>query len=95
MLQEYVDSGMAVHVVFTVIAIEAVAVWIYKQRTGRGLTSKEIFWFLASGVMLLAALQVAIVEGPAWLIIAFLAAAGVSHALDLAVRVRRQDNCDN
>jgi len=88
MLQEYVDSGWAVNVVFTIIAIEAVAVYLYRQRTGRGLTLKEIFWFLASGALLLLALQAAIVGGPAWLIVLLIAAAGFTHATDLAVRLR-------
>lgn len=81
-------SGRAVDLILGLIALEAVALWLYRRATGRGPRLGEVAPFLIAGAGLLLALRAALVGAPWVWIAGALALSGVAHAVDLARRFR-------
>lgn len=78
-----------VDAVIALTLIEALVLWLYHRRSGRGLALSEIGLNLFSGLCLMLALRVALAGDSLWLVAAALAAAGILHALDIRRRWRR------
>lgn len=75
-----------VDIVIAVTAVEAVVLWLYNLRSGKGLAGKDFLPTLLSGLLLMLALRVHM-SGLGWMpTAALLAGAGVFHALDLRQR---------
>lgn len=71
------------------MAAEAVVIFLYRRRTGRGLSGADLLSVLLPGACLVLALRSALISGDVPAIAAFLSAAMVSHVLDLRRRWRR------
>jgi hypothetical protein len=78
-----------VDAVIALTLIEALVLWLYHRRSGRGVAFSEIGLNLVSGLCLMLALRVALAGNSLWLVAAALAAAGILHALDIRRRWRR------
>lgn len=82
-------SGLVIDVILAVMVLEALALFIYRQRTGKGPTVAETLANLASGACIMLAVRSAL-TGDVWQITAaWLMAAFASHLADLAIRFRR------
>ncbi|MBG6078596.1 hypothetical protein [Rubrivivax gelatinosus] len=78
-----------VDLVIAVTLLEALVLWIWHARTGRGLAPRDFVANLCAGLALMLAVRAAL-AGAAWTwVAAGLAAAGVAHLLDLRRRWRR------
>ena len=78
-----------VDAVIALTLIEALVLWLYHRRSGRGVALSEVGLNLFSGLCLMLALRVALAGDSVWLVAAALAAAGILHALDIRTRWRR------
>lgn len=81
-------SGLAADLVLGLIVLEALALWLYRRKTGRGPRLREVAPFLAAGACLVLALRAALVGAPWYCIATALALSGVAHGVDLARRFR-------
>jgi hypothetical protein len=80
-------SGLVVDIMIALVLIEAAALAAFHAATGRGLSLRAVAANLTAGLMLMLALRAALVDAdPTW-IAAFLVAALLSHAADLAARL--------
>ena len=85
---EFFTSGRAADLALAAILVEALAIWLWRRRTGRGPRLSDVAPFLVAGAFFALALRSALV-GAAWpWTAAALAAAGVAHAVDIARRFR-------
>ena len=72
-----------VDIVIALTAVEALILWIYHRRTGRGIPGRDLSMMLLSGMLLMLALRMSM-AGCRWEITAgLLAGGGVCHGLDL------------
>lgn len=83
-------SGLAADLVIALLAVEAIVLLAYARRTGGGLPPLQVLTGVGAGVALLLALRAALVDAGWQAICLPLAAGGVLHAIDLALRMRRQ-----
>jgi hypothetical protein len=81
-----IDSAMLVDVVLAMTALEAVALLVWRGRTGAGIRAADLLPNLAAGAFLILGVRLAI-DGHAWYAIApcMLASLG-AHLVDLARR---------
>lgn len=80
-----------VDIVIAVTALEALALWAYHWRTGKGIAGRDFMPTLLSGLLLMLALRTHMADA-GWAPTALLmAGAGVLHALDLRRRWRAAD----
>lgn len=84
------ESGRLIDIILALMVIEAVALLVWRRRTGRGLSSAAILLNVAAGACLMGALRAAIVGAGASWILGGLALALVMHMADLAVRLRER-----
>lgn len=85
-----VGASRLLDVVMAVLLIETAALLAWHRATGRGLGARVLLPSLAAGLFLMLALRIALSGGSAaWLSLA-LAAAGLSHAVDLRQRWPRR-----
>ncbi len=84
------ESGRLIDIILALMVIEAVALLVWRRRTGRGLSSAAILLNVAAGACLMGALRAAIVGAGAGWILGCLALALVMHMADLAVRLRER-----
>lgn len=83
------SAATMVDIVIVVTVLEAVALWLYHHRTGKGLAVRDFLPALLSGLLLMFALRLHTADS-AWMpTAALLAGAGVFHTLDLRRRWRR------
>jgi hypothetical protein len=82
-------SGSVADFILLLAVIEAIAILVYRRRTGRGPSPVAILPTLAAGACLLLAFRNASVQGTWYWTAAFLWAALVAHGIDLASRWRR------
>jgi len=83
------QSGLVIDLILVLVLIEAVLLWLFRRRTGRGPSMAGLLPTLASGALLLLALRMALVEAR-WIWIAGpLSLALVAHIVDLGLRWRR------
>ena len=85
-MADLVESGLMVEAILALVALETliVLVLIYKGRS----SARSLLPTLASGAFLLLAARAALLDQPWTWMAAFLAAAGVSHIIDLMTRLR-------
>jgi hypothetical protein len=83
-MESLVTSGRIVDIILAIILIEYLALCLYLGRSAPWLA---LAGYLASGAFLLLALRVALTDGSWVWIAAFLAGAGVVHAIDLRSRL--------
>lgn len=79
-------SGRVVDLILGLIALEAVALAVYRSRTGRGLAVPRFAGFLLSGAFLMLALRAALVDAWWGWIALCLGASLVAHLVDLRQR---------
>jgi hypothetical protein len=86
LLQSLFQSGRVADILLAVMAIEAAVLIGYRIAKGRGFAIPYVITNLVAGGFLVLALKSALTDAP-WVWTALsLAAAGISHAIDLAVR---------
>ncbi|MGK7861267.1 hypothetical protein [Falsiroseomonas sp. E2-1-a4] len=89
MMADFFASGHVADLVLAVLVVEAVLLFAWHRRTGRGLAPLALAGLVLPGVALVLALRAALV-GAGWgLVAAALVAALAAHLFDLAVRLRR------
>ena len=87
-LAELYQSGRVVDLILGFVVLEALFIFLYHRRSGRGLAPAKLLNLLVPGACLLLALRAAL-AGAAWPLMAFwLLAALVSHLVDLRQRWR-------
>lgn len=83
---EGLSSAVVVDLVIGLTVIEGLALALYRRHTGKGVRIGDFAVNLVSGLCLMLALRGALAAS-SWLwIVAWLAAAGLAHAIDLALR---------
>lgn len=83
-----------VDAVILLTLLEAAALAAYRHRTGAGVAVRDFIVNLASGLCLMLALRGALAGAGGMVIAAWLLAAGLLHAADLALRWSRPaDTC--
>ncbi len=86
LLQSLIDSGRIVDLMLVVLAIELVAVQVYRRRTGGGIAFVPMLLNLGAGGSLMLALRAALIgSGPLWIAV-FLLSSLVFHVADQAAR---------
>jgi hypothetical protein len=89
MMNDFFASGHVADLVLAVLMMEALLLFAWHRRTGRGLAPRALAGLVLPGVALVLALRAALV-GAGWaLVAAALVAALAAHLFDLAVRLRR------
>ena len=82
------SAATLVNIAIVITVLEALALWLYHRRTGKGIAGRSFMPTVLSGLLLMLALRLHM-EGTGWLpTAALLAGAGVFHALDLRRRWR-------
>ncbi|MET0313567.1 MAG: hypothetical protein ABW275_04175 [Hansschlegelia sp.] len=87
-MSSFVLSGLIADLALLILAAEAVFLWAYRRRTGRGPRLAELWPFLTAGAGLVLALRAALVGAPWYFVAAGLALSGVAHAVDIGRRFR-------
>lgn len=82
-------NGSIVDLILLGIVLEAIALVIYRSRTGRGISPLDLLANLCAGAFLLLALRSVLVESPWTVTAAWLAAALIAHIADLTRRWNR------
>ncbi len=90
-MRDLFSSGHIVDFILAVMVLEAIILVSRKRVTGRGMTIIEIITGLIPGACLLLAVRAALTEAWWGWIALSLTAAGISHASDLGLRLRRKD----
>lgn len=85
---DWIASGRIVDIVIAFMALEAVGLWFYHRRTGRGIALADLWTTIASGLCLLLALRAALSGGWAGWIAIWLTASLIVHIIDLRSRWR-------
>jgi hypothetical protein len=89
-MQSLFASGRIIDPILIMVLVEAVVLWLLHRATGRGPGLKPLLPLLASGFLLLLAVRAALVQAP-WPLIALpLAAALLTHIIDLLLRWPRE-----
>jgi hypothetical protein len=86
-LHAFIASGRAVDAILLLVFVEAIVVLLLARR-GRG-PGAALLPTLIAGAALLLALRAALMQAPWTAVAAWLAAAGLAHGVDLALRLRR------
>ncbi|MGK7866209.1 hypothetical protein [Falsiroseomonas sp. E2-1-a20] len=87
-MQAFFASGQVADLVLLVLLAEALALFLWHRRTGRGLAPLAVAGLVLPGVAFALALRAAL-TGAGWgWVAAALVAAFLTHAFDLAVRLR-------
>jgi len=88
-MNELFASGRVADLILLVLVFEGLALWLFHQRTGRGLPLSVVLPFLLAGGAFALSLRAAL-TGAGWLLVALpLLGALVAHVWDLAARWRR------
>ncbi len=88
-MESFFRSGHAADLILLVLALEALALWLWRRQRGAGPDSRAILGLVLPGVALVVALRLALTDAWwGWIGLA-LAAAFAAHLLDLAARFRR------
>ena len=87
-MMQWFTSGRIVDLILVLVALEALLLWAYHRRTGRGPRWSQLAPTLVSGALLLVALRAAL--GGFWWgwTAAALTLALLAHLVDLALRWR-------
>ena len=88
-MNELFASGRVADLILLVLVFEGLALWLFHQRTGRGLPLSVVLPFLLAGGAFALSLRAAL-TGAGWPLVALpLLGALVAHVWDLAARWRR------
>jgi hypothetical protein len=80
------NLALVVEAVMAFTAAEMALLWAWNRYSGRGLQPADYALSLLSGLLLMGALRAVLTDGaPGWAL-AWLAASGLCHALDLRLR---------
>jgi multisubunit Na+/H+ antiporter MnhF subunit len=93
-MQELFASGHMVELIVVFTMFEGLCLWAYRVTTGRGLPMREFALNMVSGLFLMLALRQALLQQPWQTIAVFLAASGIAHGADLALRWQRSARID-
>jgi len=83
-------NGHVVDLILGLMVAEALALIIYRRRTGRGIAPLDLVGNLLAGLCLLLALRAALVDAAWGWIAAWLSVALIAHLLDLQRRWKTQ-----
>ena len=86
MAEGFFSVTRLIDLVIGVTLLEALALWLWHRRTGRGVAPGQWALNLLSGLCLMAAVRGALTGAPWYAVALWLAAAGAMHAGDLARR---------
>ena len=81
-------GGGLIDAIVVVTVLEVTVLLLYHHQTKRGLKPREYLLNIVSGLCLMLALRYALTNGSWYIISAFLLAAGLAHAADIALRLR-------
>lgn len=88
-MQDFFASGRAADLLLLVLLVEAMVLFRWHRRSGRGLPPAALAGLVLPGIAFALALRAAL-TGAGWPLVALaLVAAGATHAFDLVVRLRR------
>lgn len=87
-MADFFADGLIADLVLALLAIEAVALWFWRRRSGRGPALGDVAPFLVAGAGLVLALRAALTAAPWPYVAAPLALSGLAHAVDLVRRFR-------
>jgi hypothetical protein len=82
--------AFSVDLALAVVVLEAIALSVFRWKTGRGLSIRSVLLIAAAGGGLLMALKAALSGAPVPSILAGLTIGGFAHAIDLVERLRRE-----
>lgn len=88
-LDSLIASGRIVTVMGVFVALEVVALLVWRARTGRGIPAAQLLANIGAGGSLMLALRAALVGAGTGAVAGWLLGALVFHAADLALRWRR------
>jgi hypothetical protein len=88
-MPEWLSPVWLVDTVIALTVAEGLALWIFWRRTGRGVAPRDYACNLVSGLCLMLALRCALGAAAPWTVLAWLSAAGLAHATDIASRWRK------
>jgi RsiW-degrading membrane proteinase PrsW (M82 family) len=88
-MNQLFTSGHIVDLILGVMAVEAMLMYFYHRKSGKGIAPVDALVNLFAGGCLLLALRGALVQAPWGWIAASLVAALIAHTLDLRRRWRR------
>lgn len=83
------DNGAIVLVILVLVVIEAVALFVYHRKTGRGIAAIPMLANLAAGGCLMLAIRSALLDHPWTTVGLFMALALIAHLLDFGSRLVR------
>lgn len=87
-MQSLITSGAIVNIMLAVVVVEIIALLVYRQVTGKGLSAPAVLLNIGAGGSLMVALKLKFIEaGWQWIALALIAAL-VFHVSDLAYRWR-------
>ncbi len=88
-MAEFFRSGKIIDLILLLVVLEGAALYLWHQRTGRGIAPAALIGFLGAGACLMLAVRAAL-TGAWWGVVgAWMAAAGAAHLFDLWWRWRR------
>jgi multisubunit Na+/H+ antiporter MnhB subunit len=83
-------NGSLIDAIITITLLEVMALLLHRRKTKRGLKPREYLLNVVSGLCLMLALRCTL-TGAAWYYIsAWLAAAGLAHVADIALRLQQR-----
>lgn len=88
-MTEWLSLTALVDGVIALTVAEGLALWAFWRATGRGVAPRHYACNLLSGLCLMLALRCALAGAPAWAVLAWLSAAGLAHATDIARRWKK------
>jgi hypothetical protein len=86
MIAGLVESGRIVDLILALVAVQFVALWLYRRATGKGPAPADLAPNLLAGAALLLALRAALIQAGWFWVALFLAAGLAAHLVDLARR---------
>jgi hypothetical protein len=89
-LADIYQSPLVVDIAIGFIILETVALWAFRQVTGRGLVVQDVLLTILSGLSLMLALRCALTPGFWPGMALFLITAGLAHGADMRARAQGQ-----
>ncbi len=92
-LADIYQSPLVVDIAIGFIVLETLALWAFRQVTGRGLAIQDVLLTILSGLSLMLALRCALTPGLWPGMALFLITAGLAHGADMRARAKaKQDD---
>ena len=90
LLQQWVLGGGLVDTIIGITLFETAVLLLYQHQTKRGMTPRDYLLNVASGLCLMLALRCTLFSAGWQFISLWLAAAGLAHVIDIAMRLRQR-----